>query len=437
MNRWFAWVKKTETIQKFGSVLLLILMYIGRTSNMYGTLADLTLFGGKARLPSVAQPTPSASASSTSAPASSPASSSSTAPAASARPAPQPSDAVRMSVKDCNIEVEKLRRSCVNTIHMASCVLANHTSRKVLAIMRLTAAPFERAHGSQVVACTTQRGVLQWHAAMSNSEFGHLSEAFGLLSSPCSLDSIGFLRHDSYLAKDDEAKLEDSRLAETMLDLLRFLVGNELLSLLFYAHRPLGRFAGFLHDEVEVRSATMVWCRRLWKTLEAAEEAATGDSWLLSFLQGLGWTSETWTREVLVACAEAWFTEMAPDVLEELRQTFRCCGTTTAVEDSFGHLRDAERQSKVGALSVQARWHRCVTSRILEECDRPPPPILGIDKAAAAAPALPKSMFYASTCGFSLGADTLDSIRGNHRSWQTASPQAFERITMATQASLV
>lgn len=148
-------------------------------------------------------------------------------------------------------------------------------------------------------------------------------------------------------------------------------------------------------------SATMLWCRRLWTNLKAVEEAAKGDSWLLSFLQGPGWEPETWAREVLVACAETGFTEMAPDVLEELRQMFRCCGTTIAVEDSFGHLRDEGRQRKTGALSVQARWHRCVTSRILEECDRPPPPILGIDKAAAAT-SLHKSMFYASTCDISL-----------------------------------
>lgn len=124
-------------------------------------------------------------------------------------------------------------------------------------------------------------------------DFDHLPEACGLLADPGAIGSVVFLRRVSYLGKDDEAKLEEVRLAETMLGLLWSLVGNELLSLMLCAHRPPGRFAGFLHAEPGVPSATMAWWRRLWARLAAAEEAAKDDFWLSSFLQGLGWAPET------------------------------------------------------------------------------------------------------------------------------------------------
>lgn len=293
MNRWFSWVKKTESIQKFGSVLLLILMYIGVTSNMYETVGDLPLLGTAKRPAGLADPIdrPGASAT-TSSKAAAPAnaSSSSSGGAQGAQQAP----ALRASVRDSNQEIDKLRRSCANTIHLASCVLANRTSMKVLSMMRLTTTPFEMAHGSQVVMFKTQAGAMRWHSEMANQEFSHLSQAFDLLGDATAITVIGFRTMEHFDARDEGPKLEDGLLADQMVDLSRFLVGNDLLSLLVYAFRPPGRFAAFLHESPDVRSECMQWSHKLWDTLEAAEHDAQSDPWLKSFLVSFGWTQETW-----------------------------------------------------------------------------------------------------------------------------------------------
>lgn len=226
-------------------------------------------------------------------------------------------------------------------------------------------------------------------------------------------------------ARDECSRLEDGLLADQMVDLSRFLVGNDLLSLLVYAFRPPGRFAAFLHEPPDVRSECMQWCHQLWDTLEAAEHDAQSDPCLKSFLVSLGWTQETWSREMLVACAESGFQAPPPDALPEIQHTFRGMGTTKSIEDSFGHLRDEERQSKAGMMSCHARWHRCFTSGIAEDADRKQPCPTSVDKAASA-PALPRSVFSDSSSEFSMGPDKLAAIQDDPSSWASPSPASYE-----------
>lgn len=137
---------------------------------------------------------------------------------------------------------------------------------------------------------------------------------------------------------------------------------------------------------------------------------------------------------MLVACAESGFQALPPDALAEIQHTFRGMGTMKSIEDNFGHLKDEERQSKAGMLSCHARWHRCITSGIAEDADRKPCPT-NVDKAASA-PTLPRSVFSASSCEFSMGPDKLTAIQDDPNSWANPSPASYELTAVATQAAL-
>ena len=57
--------------------------------------------------------------------------------------------------------------------------------------------------------------------------------------------------------------------------------------------------------------------------------------------------------------------------------------TTKKVEDLFRKEREAENDDTANKLGRSARWHRAVTSKVLEECDRPTAKVNDCDRVNA------------------------------------------------------
>ena len=148
-----------------------------------------------------------------------------------------------------------------------------------------------------------------------------------------------------------------------------------------------------------------LWFAR-WKQgplfLSVQELAARTDERVAAFLVAIKWVQTVWTREIMVGLAEANFTNVPPDILEELLHVAMAFKGSKIVEDGFNCCRDRSRHDKQGNISRVARTHRIQSSRLLEDTDRARLPVDTMAKMVAPT-FLPAAAFAATShANFSL-----------------------------------
>jgi hypothetical protein len=309
----------------------------------------------------------------------------------------------------------QLQAKCVSTFTLTALVLARRVNRKLMVAMAEVAGPIEEVHSLGVTQMKTKQGVLNFHTRMANAETSHyLNKLVALLTNAAALRRVGFLSRDSYEALDEGCCAEDQLVAEALVELVRHMLSGEILTIMQYSDTPPARFAAFCHVEPPVRKDCMAWCRSVWEALLNLEQTALEDHAAASFLKDLVWPRLTWVREVFVACTEASWTDPPADISEEIEMSFKGMGTTKGVEDTFNFFTDEARQHKAGHLTPAGRWHRAVSSSILEESDRPPIQVTP-DCEDFAERGLPQSLFKCSAWGTSFGKTVVETMAGDKK----------------------
>lgn len=104
--------------------------------------------------------------------------------------------------------------------------------------------------------------------------------------------------------------------------------------------------------------------------MTAAENEAIGDPYIRKFLGALQFPGYTLDRELLISLAEAHFRTVPGDMKAELVQASSGPFSTKVNEDGFGAFTAEARQSKSGTLGRESRWHRLITSSLMDDTDR-------------------------------------------------------------------
>lgn len=107
---------------------------------------------------------------------------------------------------------------------------------------------------------------------------------------------------------------------------------------------------------------------------------------------------------------------------------------TNIAEDAFQLLRRSEAAAETGRLGRLQRWCRLGHSSLLQEYDRPPPPITtAVRQAAPSSQWFPRRLFQASACATSLTEGEVKQILHGAR---TPSPESFSELHFAWLAAL-
>lgn len=176
----------------------------------------------------------------------------------------------------------------------------------------------------------------------------------------------------------------------------------------------------------------LLWAKSMWNELCRAEDVARANPWLADFLKNLVWPSHVYDREVFVALGEIGWAKCPSDIAEELTQAARGPMATKQNEDAFAQLSDDTRQSKSGALSRAARWHRCITSNLLEDADRRQISPSNAD-AYTAPPRISAALFEAEASPPTVDDEMLRGIYED-RTWASPSVANYDLIPAATLA---
>lgn len=427
MNRWFDWAKKAQWLKESWSTIALILVYIGLHEKWFSNVSELEAVTS-ASVALRAPPPCQASSSSSSGAASSSVAPSLTppAPVTVVGPAPLPKDTVGNSDR----EVQGASK-CKHMMFTCCRILSNRSTYRVMVAMQTLIFPIEQAHNLTVTTTKTQAGCKAWLVGMAAGDYElYLGEILSLLVQPSFFREIGIQEDEGVTFELDD--LEDAQLFDTVVDLTTRLIFNELVNCMFYSARPYGRFFAALHDDAEVVARTMRWARGVWEALDAAERAAHDDPWLANFVADLVWSKHTLDREMFIACGETKWQKLPGDMHAELLMTSRGPVCTKANEDGFSVFSDETRQSKAGILGRNARWHRLVTSQLLEESDRKQFCTTNAD-AFAAPKKLPAALYEAEGSSPTVDDDILKRIMGE-RSWPSPSVEVFDIIPFATAA---
>lgn len=232
---------------------------------------------------------------------------------------------------------------------------------------------------------------------------------------------------------------DEQLLAQRCFDFVRCVLKRRLLSTGVFQNILPFSFCALLSENAEQVRRALDKFELLHTVLEAAERGGHEDVWLRSFVADLIWTRMAWPRNLLIALWEVRFQYAPPDVRSQLEQFAEGFLTTKSAEDMFNVMRDKERSTKNEALKPRAVWHFCRTSRLSEETDRAPPPIIGVASGLAseaqATRSLPAAMFQADQVEFSLGADSLKRMTSK-QDWPSHSAANFPLVGMATNALL-
>ena len=171
-----------------------------------------------------------------------------------------------------------------------------------------------------------------------------------------------------------------------------------------------------------------------WKLILKLEQEALTDPWCKQFWDCLLWPRMPWVREIMVSLSECKFHTVPEDVKGQLLDFVRGFSTSLPNELIFNHLRDCERASKNQQLSRATRWHRAITSKVAEECDRPQVAVTAVARNLAhGMPKLNQSFFAADMCEFSLGDEAIKHLMGP-ADWPTPSAANFVNQVLSMRA---
>lgn len=221
-----------------------------------------------------------------------------------------------------------------------------------------------------------------------------------------------------------------TRVAGSMVDFAREVLGSEILFLRAYSEDLPNKFCALLgKDMEEVRSAS-TWLWSAFMAVEACEKAGQSDIWYRNFARNLLWPLCVWCREVLVAIGEMNGVGLPGDVHQEVMLYSLGQGTTKANEDVFNRCRKVMKMSGSGGrMTGPAVFHTSLRSPVLKENDMQEVVPTTDDRVLGSTllqrSALPKSMFEArSLHDFSLGEVRLREFKAGG-DWPSISTERY------------
>ena len=413
-NRWHSQQIKFRELREELGVLLLAVGYIGMCRGSF-SVGDLP--GLCSTLPA---PEVKAVAAEVKTAASSAASSSTTMPL--------------RSVKDSSAHVERLRDTSANTAHFVAKCLARRTTTRLFTGVVLASEPLEEDLNVHLHSCKTRAGAYDWHVLHCSGEWvGAVQKTWDVLQDIDFVDAAGFNKTDEVLS--DEISREDSLLAEALFDFVMSYIANEILSSSFYSLRPPFVCLAALHRDPAVQRRTMAYLRALWDSVTEAESAARAHPFLRDHLSSMVWPQSVISREWLLAAWECEWKCFPPDILAELESAAQGWGNIQPIESAHGVLTDACRQSKTGKLTKQSKFHRVITSSLIEDTDRKQPCITTQTKAAAIGKQLGTNAFLPNKGPHSFDEADFDEFCSGELPFSTAARGYF--VSSAATSALL
>lgn len=157
---------------------------------------------------------------------------------------------------------------------------------------------------------------------------------------------------------------------------------------------------------------------------------------LHDFWVKLLWSQSCRVREVLFAIREN-NGESLPEIVEqELSKVGWRMKGSRGCDMLFNHLREREKLKSASEMGRQARWHRCITSSVPSDMDRPSVKAQPKNYAATVAEKATPSLFTARKQEFSLWEEVLETFRGP-KTWASPKPDKSPLVADMTCALMM
>ncbi|CAK0903954.1 unnamed protein product [Prorocentrum cordatum] len=437
-NRWFQWTRRWRDISNNVGFLLVALLYEGLNLGWWATLGDSPFkrlagprpedHGGSAGAPGNAGG-PLADAAGTA-----------VAPAAAAGSGGGPHVGHGAGLDPGELEADRSRGVAAsnagldrwanrrNAQQVAADILCNPPVLTLADMVSFLSEPIDDESGVTLTMLKTRRGCLEWHARMASNRVDHLFQVWARVGDPKLLAKLGVT------SAAGPAASERRYILQSMWDLTRAMIGNELEYIGTFSQWLPGKFAGLISHDLAVKGEAIEFCKKSFLALEVAEHAAFDEPALQQWLRQLVWVKQPWVREVLVSLAETNWTDVPSDVEEQLMSVFSGPGGTKDVEDIFNVVRRCTAKTSTGGLRSATQWYRASHAQVLEETGKKQPEVKPIDRIRNSGK-LPASMFKGSACEFSLEDAALSEYKEGK--WGPApSPQNWLLVPLAHHALL-
>ena len=190
----------------------------------------------------------------------------------------------KVTVKEQEQRLEKVRSQFYNTIHCVAFSLANSFNHRIMVGIGFITQAVTDEHFETVRMLGTQYGRLQWHANTAAGDYmSYLSKLVATPFHPQTLKKIGMLTPSEYNVTPNEfiAK-EETQIADILWRVVRKLFTLEYESMRLYSCRLPGRCFALHHVTNEAQDDALEFCKKLTRTLENVEKIAENDAWLAS-----------------------------------------------------------------------------------------------------------------------------------------------------------
>lgn len=404
-GRWFQFEDKScEVFGHRMSFYLLLLLYVGSKKNWWRSLMDSPLFQAEQELQGDDAEGDGASG--------------------------VGADGERQSVAQSNESLRKRRGSCKNSLHLTCRILGDRVIRRVHRGMVRLLGPVRKFHGESLVMGKTVAGCVNLKLDMARGEWHRVSaETFEMFLSASFAEELEFLDPERGPYEESEHAGDDMVLQALFSYLCENVGGTELTNMHYMAIPPYV-LVGLVGKGVQ-RAATLAQLSGLWDIMCAFEEKMHEAPSLKRVHTDLVFLHDHWFRELMVPLHEVGFKEVPDFVYGAVHDFAKSWLGTKITEDAHNVLRDKIRHSKSNTMCPKERWHKCVASPLLQDCDRQEVSITGAAKQIVTKKVLEGTFEWVGTEKFSLGLDVLRALGDSNPSWPTMSPTTCREMPMA------
>ena len=451
LGRWGSWFQAARSWDGQRNGCLLVLLYMGITRGWWCDLSDLPLKGlgcihrgGADDADGGSAPTTSEAGAASSSTAGS-ASSSGVTGVASAAAAPSgpaagaaassasggaahPSAPLeRLSVKESNAEVQRLKLGAPHHLAFCAQVLGNSFSCGVAQIILACCNPIAVFMERMKTACSSPHGNESWHIGMAKGSLNDpFVEVWNLLSNVANLEALGFLPKIDW-REYSKAELDgDNKLAEVLCDVMFSVIYQVYISMLNSTHRYPVAFLGLLDPDAEARQQHFKRMKVEFEQLLNLMREAHNFPFAKAFLSDLQWPSQVFVMELWFMLAEASFESLTDEIRKSLQGFSRSWLSTLVNENGFNALRHYGSNQSAGRMGRPTRWGNLAFGDLLEQQGRPAIKVTPVARTQAKGRVPPTAFVATKASDFSLGTSMLDMLCDGH--WPHPAPAADKHV---------
>lgn len=461
LGRWGSWFRACRSWDGMRNGCLLVLLYMGVLRGWWRDLADMPLKGlgvaDRSECDPVDGQAPGEAASSAggAAPAAnnSSASSSSSSSAVAAPPAPAAgagqtaraktagvistvprAGLERLSVKDSNAEVKKLRLAAKHHLALCGQVLGNDFSVAISKIVLEVCQPIVSWIDLMKTACATPWGSEEWHIDFAKgSMLKPFQESWSVFSNAALLEQCGFLRKIDWKHYSEEEVAGDNKLSEVLFEVHAGVIVQCYLSSLFWVSRYPGAFVALLDADKKAQRQHLDLTRNDFQLLLKLMEASRNSSFAKALLADLQWPSQRWCMEVFYMLAELGDgDDLTEELVQMLRGYSRSWLNSLIDEDAFNLLRNNSSNQAAGVMGRACRWGNLALSDLVQKHGRTPVQVTAVARTQGKGRIASESFVAKSAKEFSLGDGLLQMMTDGV--WPHPSPSTDKLVGAAWKA---